>query len=269
MRSGGGRAGDDGSILAKHKAGRPAHLPTGDGRVLARPLNVLIGPNGSGKSNLIEALGLIHALPTDFAAAIREGGGPVEWLWKGREPQAPAELHLALNDPAKGRVLFDHRIEFSTGGNRVEITKEVIGNSQGAFIEPINLSFSEYSNGQPKILLNGQLTELKSGSMAFDQSTVAQRRDPDNYPVLTWLGHAYGAIQIFREWTFGRSTPLRQPQPTDLPEDKLLPESPNLVLLLNQIEHHGSDRFNTLLKRFFPRFERMSTRVSGAAVLPA
>ena len=43
-----------------------------------RPLNVLIGPNGSGKSNLIEALGLIRALPTDFAAAIREGGGPVE-----------------------------------------------------------------------------------------------------------------------------------------------------------------------------------------------
>lgn len=38
-------------------------------------LNVLIGPNASGKSNFIEVLGLLNALPTDFAAAIRVGGG--------------------------------------------------------------------------------------------------------------------------------------------------------------------------------------------------
>ena len=231
-----------------------------------RPLNVLIGPNGSGKSNLIEALGLIRALPTDFAAAIREGGGPEEWLWKGRIPPAPAVLHLELNELAQGRVLLDHHIEFSTAGNRVEIIEELISNSQGAFLGPINVSFYEYSNGQPKIVINGQLTDLRPDSIDFGQSIVAQRRDPDIYPVLTWLGYSYSAIQIFREWTFGRSTPLRQPQPTDLPEDRLLPDSQNLVLLLNQIEHHGSGRFNNLLKRFFPRFERMSTRVSGGTL---
>jgi predicted ATPase len=46
----------------------------------------------------------------------------------------------------------------------------------------------------------------------------------------------------------------------------LLPDARNLALLLNQIEHKGGRRFNELLKRFFPRFERMSTLVSGGTV---
>ena len=53
--------------------------------IALEPLNVLIGPNGSGKSNLIEVLGLLHAAPTDLAAAIRAGGGVSEWMWKGEE----------------------------------------------------------------------------------------------------------------------------------------------------------------------------------------
>ena len=57
-----------------------------------RSLNVLIGPNGSGKSNFIEALELLRATPSDFAAAIRDGGGAAEWLWKGRDPRKPAEI---------------------------------------------------------------------------------------------------------------------------------------------------------------------------------
>ena len=40
-----------------------------------QPLNVLIGPNASGKTNFIEVLELLRATPTDFAAAIRDGGG--------------------------------------------------------------------------------------------------------------------------------------------------------------------------------------------------
>ena len=47
------------------------------------PLNVLIGPNGGGKSNLIEAIELLRATPTNVAECIRDGGGVREWLWKG------------------------------------------------------------------------------------------------------------------------------------------------------------------------------------------
>ena len=47
------------------------------------PLNVLIGPNASGKSNLIEALSLLHAAPSDLQEPVRRGGGISDWLWKG------------------------------------------------------------------------------------------------------------------------------------------------------------------------------------------
>jgi predicted ATPase len=60
-----------------------------------RPLNVLIGPNGSGKSNLIEAISLLHAAPTDLAAAVRKGGGVREWIWKGN-PDATAVLEACV-----------------------------------------------------------------------------------------------------------------------------------------------------------------------------
>ena len=53
-----------------------------------RPLNVFIGPNGSGKSNLIEAIDIIRSTPStseksNLLAAIRDGGGVRDWLWKG------------------------------------------------------------------------------------------------------------------------------------------------------------------------------------------
>jgi AAA15 family ATPase/GTPase len=40
--------------------------------VKLEPLNVLIGRNASGKSNLIEAVGVIHSLPTSIASGIRQ-----------------------------------------------------------------------------------------------------------------------------------------------------------------------------------------------------
>ena len=39
--------------------------------------------DGSGKSNVIEALELLRSTPSDFAGAIRAGGSPQEWFWKG------------------------------------------------------------------------------------------------------------------------------------------------------------------------------------------
>lgn len=91
------------------------------------PLNVLIGPNGSGKSNLIEAVELLHATPTSFAAAIRDGGGPREWLWKGndqREHAATIDVVLAEGTPTHRPIRY--RLEFSAVGERVEVLDEAI-----------------------------------------------------------------------------------------------------------------------------------------------
>jgi predicted ATPase len=236
-----------------------------------RPLNVLIGPNGSGKSNLIEAFGLIRALPTDFAAAIREGGGIAEWLWKGRTPQSPAEMVVDLGPNTPIGSSLRHQLEFAGESGRFKILDEqifkAISEGESSANEPIfAIHLFALSNGDPVFFNEDGAKLFVSTSRDDSQAILAQRRDPDILPTITWLGNAYSDIQIFREWSFGRYTPLRQPQPADLPDDILLPDSRNLALLLNQIEHHGSGRFNELLKRFFPRFERMSTRVSGGTL---
>jgi predicted ATPase len=72
---------------------------------------------------------------------------------------------------------------------------------------------------------------------------------------------------MFREWSFGRYAALRQPQPADLPTDVLLPDSRNLGLVLNEIQHSdASADFNRLLSTFLPRYQRFSTRIQGGTV---
>jgi predicted ATPase len=77
-----------------------------------RPLNVLIGPNASGKSNLIEAFELLRAMPTNFADAIRAGGGPAEWIWKGEGGRRSAEIEAEVKVRAGKRPLR-HRLAFT------------------------------------------------------------------------------------------------------------------------------------------------------------
>ena len=239
-----------------------------------RPLNVLIGPNGSGKTNLIEALELLRATPTDFAAAIRDGGGAVEWLWKGENPARAARMDVETGDaaPSTDRPLR-YRLEFTSSNNRVEVLDEVIEETLPVRDHDDVYFYYRFQQGRPVINVRDQNTDnrgskrhLKRDDLSPDQSVLVQRKEPDLYPEITWIGHMFGQIQTFRDWTFGRYALLRQPQPADLPENRLLPDNRNLALLLNQIEHRNSRRFNELLKRFFPRFERMSTKVSGGTV---
>lgn len=67
-------------------------------------LNVLIGPNGSGKSNIIEALELLRATPTDLAGAIRDGGGAAEWFWKGKPASKVAKIEIETAGSSAWRI---------------------------------------------------------------------------------------------------------------------------------------------------------------------
>ena len=237
------------------------------------PLNVLIGPNASGKSNLIEAFELLRSTPTDFAAAIRDGGGPREWIWKGQPPAASATIEVRI---AKERPEWDplrYRLEFSTVENRVEVLDERIEEIRPRPGEPDVFFYYRFQHGHPAINIrqvetgNGQEERrLRREDFRSDQSVLAQRKDPELYPEVTSVGSQFGEIQLFREWTFGRFVNLRTPQPADLPGDRLLPDASNLALVLNEIEHRDGTSFNEQLRRFFPRFQRMSTRVLGGTV---
>jgi len=233
-----------------------------------RDLNVLIGANGSGKSNLIEAIELLAATPRDLAATIRDGGGPSEWLWKG-DANGPAEVDAVLEGAPTGRPLR-YRIRFNAVQSRVEVTDEAIEEIAPAPGRPLGSDvffYYRFQQGNPVINVADGPRYLQRENLLPDQSVLAQRKDPDLYPEVTWVGERLGAFHTFREWSFGRYVALRQPQPADLPEDRLLSDSRNLALVLNQIEHDsGGTKLNALMQRFYPRFERLSTRISGGTV---
>ena len=245
-------------------------------------LNVLIGPNASGKSNFIEVLELLHAMPTDFAAAVRDGGGAAEWLWKGSEPRVPATIEMETGPDAVAMTLrpLKYRLSFDTIGPRVNIVDEAVedipspNEFSAIFSDPPQPYFYyTFQQGRPVINIrvrtpDGKQVErkLQWDDRSLDQSVLAQRKDRDLYPELFGLGTMFKWIQTFREWTFGRYNRLRGPQHADLPERWLLPDCSNLALVLNQIEHRSGPEFDEHLKRFFPRFRRMTTEISGGTV---
>jgi predicted ATPase len=271
-----------------------------------QPLNVLIGPNGSGKSNLIEGIELLHATPTGFASAIREGGGVREWLWKGEYPTGDGNIEAHIEHAGISRQygpstsealglidespILRYKLAFSAQGQRVEITDEVIEdvnykdatpNEDQAWLRAAGAEdarfYYHFQKGNPVVNAKtvGALYKkayrtnqsLDKRTLKLDESILMQLKDPSSYPELTEIGRQFDNIRSFREWSFGRDAEVRKPQPADLPADSLAPDSRNLGLILNQLEHSGAwSEFNGYLKRFLPRFDRYSTRIEGGTV---
>ncbi|MHC8509986.1 MAG: AAA family ATPase [Rhodospirillales bacterium] len=237
-------------------------------------LNVLIGPNGSGKSNIIEAFELLKAMPVNFEDALRYGGGVKEWVWKGKDFQNHSDYVDICIETAKVSRLYPalrHEIEFVAARNKALIISESV-EIPAAHRPQGYLPLYDMRRGnaiiqaKSKNRMRREERRFKSEDLSSEESILSQLKEPQLYPEITRLGRQYEQIQTFREWEFGRRASLRQPQQTDLPDDRLLESSKNLALALNQIEHRGSGRFDELMKRFFPRYQRMSTRVSGGSI---
>ena len=237
------------------------------------PLNVLIGPNASGKSNLIEAIELLRATPTAFATAIRDGGGTREWIWKGERGTGYAGIEALIRGSSPVPDMLYH-LSFTASGQRTEVLNEALEEikKRRSTAQDV-ISYYRFQSGRPTINVRevGKQgwTErhLDRQSLVPDESILSQRKDPDLYPELTWVGRQFGRIQTFREWSFGRYASLRQPQPADLPGDELLLDSRNLGLILNQLEHtDAGPELNRLLGRFLPRYQRVTTLIQGGTV---
>lgn len=239
----------------------------GSQEVQLRPLNVIIGPNGSGKSNLIEAIELLRATPTGLASAIRDGGGVREWLWKG-DSSVPGTLEVRLARP--GQSSLRYRLRFAAAGARTEVVDEVIeeADKDRPDAEDVNFYY-RFQDGHPTLKISGEvgMRNLQRDSLPADESVLSQRKDPDQYPELSWCATQFSRIQTFREWSFGPHTTMRRPQSAYLPSDVLLPDARNLGLLLNQLEHgDAGPTLKAMLRRFLPRFERVSTLVQEGTV---
>lgn len=196
-------------------------------------LNVLIGANGSGKSNLIEAVCLLRASPTDLQAVVRKGGGVREWIWKGK-PKESALLGAVVTNPQR-RTPLRHIIEFGAENQGLHLLDEQIEDEHPDVGKDVPYFYYRYQGGRPVVNLNGEQRGLKRESVEADESILAQRRDPEQYPEITYLADQYGKISAYREWAFGRTTVFREPQPADMRSDRLEEDFSNLGLFLNQM----------------------------------
>jgi predicted ATPase len=236
-------------------------------------LNVLIGPNGVGKTNFIEAVELLRATPSDFSSAIRLGGLPCDWIWRGEGKSSTARIE-ALLSPANGSPELRYGFEFAESGGRLEIVDEFLEKAETTAPNQNSFFYYRYNNGHPVInaresacLEEYQERGISLGSIDLRQSILSQKKDFDRYPELTWTGMRFNKIQIFREWGFGRFTAPRLPQASNLPTDTLLPRLTNFGLVLNDLEHRPEwNQLNELMTRFLPRYTRLSTRVSAGSV---
>ena len=203
-------------------------------------LNVFIGPNASGKSNLIEALSLLAAAPHDLQQPTREGGGVYEWPWKGAERLGTAKLDVTVEYP-KAEMPLRYRLSFKEAGWRFDLQDEAVENQRPLPGNADPYFYYRYQEGRPvlNVFTDADTTRasrrLLPDDVKPDQSILSQRRDPDNYPELTYLADQFKRMKFYREWNFGRLTPPRQPQTTDRPKNFLLEDASNLGLVLSDL----------------------------------
>ncbi|MFH1266016.1 MAG: AAA family ATPase, partial [Planctomycetota bacterium] len=244
-----------------------------------QPLNVLIGPNGSGKSNLIQAIGLLKAAPSNrsIAGAIQGSGGLPEWSYKysGGSPSIDFEIETTLSYP-HGALPLRYGFHVIRSGQGLEIDREIIENEGILGPDEADACFF-YRHQEGKAVLNvreqvdapagtsiGRIErQLKRGDLNLALSVLAQRKDPDTYPELTYLSGILPEIQMFRSCNIGPGSLLLGPQGANEPAGFLLENGRNLGMVLNDLLSRLPVKRRILqeLKQFYEYVEDISQKV--------
>lgn len=233
-----------------------------------RPLNVIIGPNGAGKSNLLESVALLQSAPDQLLKPIREGGGVRDWLYKGGSGTPVAALNVVLSNP-KGPQPLRYCLEFTEVGQRFQIVDERIENEHPANKKhPQAYFYYHFNSGRPVLNVKDQKRALQQEDVDLEKSILAQRRDPDQYPEVTYLGQVLSKIRLYREWSFGRYTPPRLPQKADLPNEHLEPDGSNLGLVLNRLRRDPvvKQRLLEALQALYDGIDDYDVQIEGGTV---
>lgn len=232
-----------------------------------RALNVIIGPNGSGKSNLIEALELLRATPKDLLTPIRDGGGVRDWLWKGATKTPVAKIDAVVDYP-KGPILLRYVLSFTEVGQRFEIADERVENELPQPNNPQPYFYYRFQNGSPVLNVRDVKRHLQREDVDIAQSILSQRKDPDQYPELTYLSNNFARIRLYREWSFGRYTTPRLPQKADLPNEHLEPDASNLGLVLNRLRREPlvKKRLLEALRALYDGIDDFDVQIEGGTV---
>jgi len=229
-------------------------------------LNVLIGPNGSGKSNLIESISLIRSSAKSIEDFLRKSGGVREWIWKGDGNQV-ASVGAVMANPS-GTQNLRHVIDFTADKQIFRLQDERIENEHpyGNDIDPY--FYYHYQNGNPVINTKTERRALKRETIDLDVSILSQRQDPDQYPEITYLASQYRLIRTYREWSFGRTSSIRDPQRADLRSDRLEEDFSNFGLFLNFLRRKSSVKHSiqTALKELYEGITDFDISLEGGTV---
>ena len=77
--------------------------------------------------------------------------------------------------------------------------------------------------------------ELSRDTVNPEVSILSQRRDPEHYPELSYLANSYEKIRLYREWSFGRKSNYRNPQPAVQRNDGMEQDFSNLGMFLSRL----------------------------------
>ncbi len=242
------------------------------------PLNILIGQNASGKSNLIQAIELLRAAPSDVTIPIVQGGGVEEWLYKGEAQMPTAGIATSVDYPVTDDQLH-HFALFTAINQRFHIVDEAIESATGGERHDIPGIYYSYQKGEPAVAAR---VNVVRGNESFptlrwadrpisgiksDLSILSQRNDPDSYPALSYLSEQYRSIKIYRGFNFDGPNSMRRAQQPDLPTDFLEEDGRNLSLVLNDLQYRGAlETIVEKLKVVYEDVESISVRVAGGTV---
>lgn len=129
---------------------------------------------------------------------------------------------MAFHSASQGFALDDERVEDTAPRSQTE--NDVY-------------FYYRYNKGYPFVNAVGKERQnLAHDTIEPDLSILAQRRDPETYPELSWLAQNYEKVRIYREWAFGRNAVFRTPQKADARNDVLAEDFSNLGLFLNRLK---------------------------------
>ncbi|HYW80412.1 MAG TPA: AAA family ATPase, partial [Thermoguttaceae bacterium] len=253
-----------------------------------QPLNVLIGPNGSGKSNLIEAINLLKALPSDVSVPFRSGGGIPEWLWKGVGraigssgvgPDIQIDTVISYSS-AENELPLMHSVYLGSVSHQVVLLYESITDRRKPvqdnifFVRDIfdhgvsQLNVRENVMGADDTRPRQQRRLIRREDVGAQQSVLSQIKDADQYPEITYLGRVFSQIYVFRGTNLAHGSPLRGPQRADEPSSFLSEDGSNLGMVLNDLLNQPQTKKRLLaeLKRFYEPVEDITTRIHAGTV---
>lgn len=200
-------------------------------------LNLLIGPNGTGKSNLVEAFSVLQATPSDLGAPIRRGGGIADWLHRGERVAEATTIEVVFGDEhlersVEGSPTVHYRLTLGTEGASLLVVDERIESEEQLGDGSPPHPYFQHVKGGARMMAHmlGVALTLDSSDLDRTQSIVSQRRDPKIFPEVTSIGDQFGRIAIYRDWSFGPNSIVRQSARIDSRSDRLSESLDNLAV---------------------------------------